>query len=58
MRSRITLERGGKTHERVKEYARERAIRHPRAYAELIKKGLEAHEQEREEEPQPVEGGD
>lgn len=46
MRTEIVLERGGKTHEKVKEYARERAVRHPRAYRELIEKGLEVYEQD------------
>jgi len=36
------MERGSDLHERVKEYARDNGIRHPRAYTELIEKGLEA----------------
>jgi hypothetical protein len=36
------MERGGRLHERVKEYARENGIRHPRAYRELIERGLDA----------------
>jgi hypothetical protein len=36
------MERDGDLHERVKKYARENGLRHPRAYRELIEKGLEA----------------
>lgn len=35
------MERGSDLHERVKDYARDNGIRHPRAYAELIEKGFE-----------------
>lgn len=42
MQPEIAIDRGSDLHERVKEYARERGIRHPRAYRELIEKGLEA----------------
>ncbi|WP_229121472.1 hypothetical protein [Halapricum desulfuricans] len=42
MRTDVDMERGGDLHERVKEYARENGLRHPRAYRELIEKGLEA----------------
>ncbi len=35
------MERGSDLHERVKDYARDNGIRHPRAYAELIEKGLD-----------------
>ena len=42
MRTDVDMERDGNLHERVKEYARENGIRHPRAYRELIKKGLDA----------------
>jgi hypothetical protein len=38
----VDIERGSELHERVKKYARENGIRHPRAYRELIEKGLEA----------------
>ena len=38
----VDIERGSELHERVKAYARENGIRHPRAYRELIEKGLEA----------------
>jgi hypothetical protein len=41
VRTEIDIERGGDIHERVKEYARENGIRHPRAYRELIEQGLE-----------------
>ena len=41
VRTEIDMERGGDLHERVKEYARENGIRHPRAYRELIEHGLE-----------------
>ncbi len=36
------MERGDDLHERVKDYARDNGIRHPRAYAELIENGLDA----------------
>ncbi|WP_267900544.1 hypothetical protein [Halocatena pleomorpha] len=36
------MERGSDLHERVKDYARDNGIRHPRAYAELIEQGLDA----------------
>ena len=36
------MERDGDLHERVKQYARENGTRHPRAYRELIQKGLDA----------------
>ncbi|WP_170082606.1 hypothetical protein [Haloarcula rubripromontorii] len=42
MRTEIDIERGSDLHERVKEYARDNGIRHPRAYAELIEEGLDA----------------
>ena len=42
MRTEIDIERGNDLHERVKQYARNNGIRHPRAYAELIEKGLDA----------------
>ena len=42
MRTEIDMGRGSDLHERVKEYARDNGIRHPRAYAELIEKGLDA----------------
>ena len=41
VRTKIDIERGGDLHERVKEYARENGIRHPRAYAELLEQGLD-----------------
>lgn len=44
MRTEIDIERGGELHERVKEYAREKGVRHPRAYRELIAQGLDAHD--------------
>jgi hypothetical protein len=40
MRADIDIDRGGDTHERVKEYAREHGLRLPRAYADLIEAGL------------------
>jgi hypothetical protein len=42
VRTEIDIERGDDLHERVKYYAREKGICHPRAYAELIKRGLDA----------------
>ena len=36
------MERDDDLHKRVKQYARENGIRHPRAYRELIEKGLDA----------------
>ncbi|MGB9951131.1 MULTISPECIES: hypothetical protein [unclassified Haloarcula] len=42
MRTDVDMERDGNLHERVKEYVRENGVRHPRAYRELIEKGLEA----------------
>jgi hypothetical protein len=36
------MESDGDLHERVQQYARENGIRHPRAYRELIEKGLDA----------------
>ena len=42
MRTDLNMERDDDLHERVKEYARENGIRHPRAYRELIEKGLKA----------------
>lgn len=42
MRADIDMERGGRLHERVKEYARKNGLRLPRAYADLIEEGLEA----------------
>jgi hypothetical protein len=38
----VDIERRSDLHERVKEYARGNGIRRPRAYRELIAKGLEA----------------
>ena len=40
MKADVDIERGSELHERVKVYARENGIRHPRAYRELIEKGL------------------
>ena len=42
MRADFDMERGGPLHETVKEYARDNGIRHPRAYAELLRKALES----------------
>ena len=42
MRTDVDMERDGDLHERVKQYARENGIRHPRAYRKLIEKGLDA----------------
>ena len=42
MRTDVDIERNSALHGRVKEYARENGIRHPRAYRELIEMGLEA----------------
>ena len=36
------MERDSDLHKRVKQYARENGIRHPRAYRELIEMGLDA----------------
>lgn len=44
MRADIDMERGGELHERVKAYADKHSIRHSRAYAELLERGLDAAE--------------
>lgn len=44
MRADIDIDRGGDTHERVKQYAREHGLRLPRAYADLIEAGLDITE--------------
>ena len=40
MRTDVDVERDGDLHEQVKEYTRENGICHPRAYRELIERGL------------------
>ena len=42
MRADFDMVRGGPLHEAVKQYARDNGIRHPRAYSELLRKGLES----------------
>jgi hypothetical protein len=42
VRTDVDIERDGDLHERVKQYAQENGVRHPRAYRELIEMGLES----------------
>lgn len=37
----IAIDRNSDLHERVKDYARDRGLRMPHAYAELVEEGLE-----------------
>ena len=41
MRVEIAMRRDGELHQRVKEYADENGLKHPRAYAELLEVGLD-----------------
>lgn len=41
MRTKIALDSGSDVHQRAKQYAKEAGIRMPRAYAELVEKGLD-----------------
>lgn len=41
MRADMDMERGGELHEKIKEYARDRGIRHSRAYVELLEFAVE-----------------
>ena len=41
MRLVVDIDRGDEVHQRAKEYADRRGLKHPRAYAELLEVGLE-----------------
>lgn len=47
MQPEIDIERGSDLHDRIKAYAKETGVRHPRAYRELIEKGLDDWEDDR-----------
>lgn len=54
MRADIDMDRGGELHTKVKAYAEDHNIRLPRAYVELLERGLHQYTEEKEQKRDPT----